>query len=189
VVTVAAVVGIAVTIPIVVIAVGETNVAINIHKVDIVEVPDEAVVEVADQEIVRDYIVGKEVACEDTARYKEVVRCTRVAEVVGQSLVGDGDGAEANVTYQDFIKVKAIVEAIEPIIDTIVYTVDLIIDTVVYTVAPVVAVVVLAIVVAVTVVAVVVLAIVVAVTVVVFGHRGGGQSHQHSHHHGDYPKN
>jgi hypothetical protein len=176
VVTVAAVVGIAVTIPIVVIAVGETNVAINIHKVDIVEVPDEAVVEVADQEIVRDYIVGKEVACEDTARYKEVVRCTRVAEVVGQSLVGDGDGAEANVTYQDFIiKVKAIVEAIEPIIDTIVYTVDLIIDTVVYTVAPV--------------VAVVVLAIVVAVTVVVFGHGGSGQSHQHSRHHGDYPKN
>jgi hypothetical protein len=142
----------------------------------VVNVPNKAVVEVTDQEIVRDHIVGEEVTREDTARNKEGVRCTRAAQSVGQSLIGEQEGAGVNVTYQDFIiKVKAIVEAIEPIIDTVVYTVDLIIDTVVYTVAPV--------------VAVVVLAIVVAVTVVVFGHGGSGQSHQHSRHHGDYPKN
>jgi hypothetical protein len=129
----------------------------------VVNVPNKAVVEVTDQETVRDHIVGEEVACEGAARYKEIVRCTRVAEVVGQSLVGDGDGAEANVTYQDFIiKVKAIVLTVEPIIDTVVYAVELVVKTVD--------------------------TITIAVTLI-FGHGGSGQSHQHSHHHGDYPKN
>ena len=58
-----------------------------VDKEGVVKVVDvkKAIVEVANQHVVRDYIIVEEVAGEDTARYEEAVRCTRAAQVVHKS--------------------------------------------------------------------------------------------------------
>ena len=55
----------------------------------VVEVVDvkKAIVEVANQHVVRDYIIVEEVAGEDTARYEEAVWCTRAAQVVNKNAI------------------------------------------------------------------------------------------------------
>jgi hypothetical protein len=55
----------------------------------VVEVVDvkKAIVEVANQHVVRDHIIVEEVAGEDTARYEEAVWCTRAARVVNKNAI------------------------------------------------------------------------------------------------------
>jgi hypothetical protein len=56
----------------------------NEGMVKVVDVK-KVIVEVANQDIVHDYIIVEEVAGEDTARYEEAVRCARAAQVVNKN--------------------------------------------------------------------------------------------------------